>query len=547
MTQPAVGSITAEARSAVTELISSIQQSVTSAVADAANKISQDFTEHVNKELTEMTAKFKETHPAITGAVTDVVGYADAINTTATAVQNTVGQVQDAATKLKELPAAIKDIRTGLQDTAKEVGQLGRDLRSMAASAPGAVRDLATSVSGNLNKAFAAARKGAADAGAAIGKFAGSAKSMAGSVASAVSSLVQLAAGYAKAAAQAVIAAAKTVVMTVVQKTVAVATRLWAIAQTLLNAVMRMNPIGLLITALTLLVAGFVLAYQRSTTFRTIVNTVFTAIRNIIVTAINVIRNIIAVVWPYISKVIEVAVKLISTYVTTYFTIVRTVITTVWNVVKAIITGAVNAIVATIKGVSRVVGIVSDAFNQAKSAVGSAISGLVSFVTGLPGRVIGALGNIGRLLYDKGKDLISGFINGIRDMAGSIVSSIKDFILDKIPGPIKSFLGISSPSRLMADIGRNVGDGLVVGIDASGDDVSKAMTRLVPVPKSTTIRPAMANLAASVATSAAGPLATAARETSASPVTVNVHPRAGQSEYEIGRIAAREVAWAAKH
>jgi phage-related protein len=296
-----------------------------------------------------------------------------------------------------------------------------------------------------------------------------------------------------------------------------------------------------------LLVAGIVLAYQRSTTFRNIVNAVFTAIRNVVVTAVNVVRNIIAVVWPFITKIIQVAVTLISTYVTTYFTIVRTVITTVWNVVVAIITGAVNVIVATIRGIGRIVGIVRDAFNQARSAVGNAISGVVDFVTGLPGRVLGALGNIGRTLYEKGRDLITGFITGIRDMAGNIVSSIKNFILDKIPGPIKSFLGISSPSRLMADIGRDVGGGLVVGIDASGEQVAKAMARLVPVPKSTTIRPAVANLTASVVTGATGPLTTAARATATPPVTVHVHPRAEQSEYEIGRIAAREVAWAAKH
>ena len=29
-------------------------------------------------------------------------------------------------------------------------------------------------------------------------------------------------------------------------------------------------------------------------------------------------------------------------------------------------------------------------------------------------------------------------------------------------------------------------------------------------------------------------------------MTVNVYPQAGQSEYEIGRIVARELAWAAK-
>jgi phage-related protein len=395
---------------------------------------------------------------------------------------------------------------------------------------------------------------------------------------------LQTATNVARAAAAKTLAAAKAVVLTV-------ATKAWAIAQAAINLAMRLNPIGLVITAITLLVAGLILAYQRSTTFRNIVNAVFTVVKNHVVGAINVIRNIVAVVWPYIVKVIQSAVTVIRVIVTTYFTIVRVIVTSVWtairtlitvvwkaivtvvttyiaivrtvvttvfnairtvisgvwNGIRSIISGAVSAVVNTIRGVSRVVGIVRDAFNQARSAVGNAIGGVIDFVRGLPGRVVNTLGNIGRTLYDKGRELIQGFINGIRDMAGRIVSAIKNFILDKIPGPIKRFLGASSPSQLMADIGRNIGEGLAIGIEASGDLVSKAMTRLVPVPRATTIRPAVAALTMAAAATVTGPLATAIRGAGTEPVTVNVYPRAGQSEYEIGRIAAREVAWAAKH
>jgi hypothetical protein len=124
------------------------------------------------------------------------------------------------------------------------------------------------------------------------------------------------------------------------------------------------------------------------------------------------------------------------------------------------------------------------------------------------------------------------------------VSTIKNSIVDKIPGPIKDALGISSPSRVMAGFGRNIGEGLTIGIEASGDLVADAMKRLVPVPKAATVTPAFANLATAVGAATVGQ---ATRGVTAAPVTVNVHPRQGQSEYEIGRIAAREVAWAAKN
>lgn len=338
-------------------------------------------------------------------------------------------------------------------------------------------------------------------------------------------------------------------------KLAAASSRAWTAVQRVLNVVLTNNPLGRIITVITLLVGAIVLAYQRSTTFRNIVNAAFNAVRTVVMAVFTVIRNAVAVVWPYVRRVIEVAVKAIRAYVTTYFTIVRTVVTTVfnavrtivtavWNGIRGVISGAVTAVVRTVQGIGQVFTLVRDAFNRARSAAGEAIGGLVGLVRALPGRVVTALGNIGRSLYSSGRDLIMGFIEGIRDMAGRIVSAIKDFILDKIPGPIKSFLGISSPSQLMAGIGRDVGEGLAVGIEGSRDTVGRAMERLVPLPRAGLIRPVVAGLAGSALT--AGTIrhpATATRQA----VTVNVYPQPGQSEYEIGRVAARELAWAAKY
>jgi hypothetical protein len=52
---------------------------------------------------------------------------------------------------------------------------------------------------------------------------------------------------------------------------VTVATKVWTVAQKALNLAMRMNPIGIVISVLAALVAGLVAAYQRSETFRRIV------------------------------------------------------------------------------------------------------------------------------------------------------------------------------------------------------------------------------------------------------------------------------------
>lgn len=59
----------------------------------------------------------------------------------------------------------------------------------------------------------------------------------------------------------------------------AVATRAVTIAQWALNVAMRANPIGIVITAITLLVAGFIIAYNRSERFRAIVQRVWAQLK----------------------------------------------------------------------------------------------------------------------------------------------------------------------------------------------------------------------------------------------------------------------------
>lgn len=73
----------------------------------------------------------------------------------------------------------------------------------------------------------------------------------------------------------------------------AAATRAQAVAQRVLNVAMRANPIGLIITAVLALVAGFVLLYRRSETFRNIVNSVGRAGRAAIGWVIDKVSDLI--------------------------------------------------------------------------------------------------------------------------------------------------------------------------------------------------------------------------------------------------------------
>lgn len=71
----------------------------------------------------------------------------------------------------------------------------------------------------------------------------------------------------------------------------AVATNAMAVGQRVLNAAMRANPIGLIITALILLVGGLIYAYKKSETFRNIVNGAFHGVQAAVSFVIDWIRR----------------------------------------------------------------------------------------------------------------------------------------------------------------------------------------------------------------------------------------------------------------
>lgn len=62
-------------------------------------------------------------------------------------------------------------------------------------------------------------------------------------------------------------------------KVAAAVTKVWTFATKLLNGTLRLNPIGLVVTAIALLVGAFVLAYRKSDTFRAVVNRAWASIK----------------------------------------------------------------------------------------------------------------------------------------------------------------------------------------------------------------------------------------------------------------------------
>lgn len=97
-------------------------------------------------------------------------------------------------------------------------------------------------------------------------------------------------------------------------------------------------------------------------------------------------------------------------------------------------------------------------------AIGDALDNVGGFFRDLPGKILNFLGNVGKTLLNVGWDLIRGLWNGLTAAGGWLFKQIGVFFGNLLPGWIKKLLGINSPSKVTAEMGKFLTLGLGVGI-----------------------------------------------------------------------------------
>jgi hypothetical protein len=105
------------------------------------------------------------------------------------------------------------------------------------------------------------------------------------------------------------------------------------------------------------------------------------------------------------------------------------------------------------------------AFTALRDGVSDKITQVLGFVTELPGKIGGKLSGLATLLVNKGKDVVRGLWDGISGMSKWLADKVIGFVKSAIPGPIARALGIASPSKVTAELGRHVAAGLALGLD----------------------------------------------------------------------------------
>lgn len=268
-----------------------------------------------------------------------------------------------------------------------------------------------------------------------------------------------------------------TIASTVAQKAAAVASRAWAAAQWLLNVALTANPIGLVVAAIALLVAGFIYAWRNSSKFRSILIGAWNAIKAAGIAVFGFLKKVILNFTP-VGQVIK------------HWSQIKSGASSIWGAIKS----GISRIASTLKGIFlnfTPVGQVIKNWDKIKSSAVSIFNGVVSFIRGVPGKAVSALSSLGsRLtgvitgidLFSAGARLIQGLVDGIGSkIQGAIdkvqagVSKIKG-LLPGSPirwGPLKSWNNGGAGKRLMELLAGGIDKGALSAVRAMSSATSQ--------------------------------------------------------------------------
>jgi len=186
----------------------------------------------------------------------------------------------------------------------------------------------------------------------------------------------------------------------------------------------------------------------------------------------RIIDGIITAVIGAIPQLIDAGIRLLVTLIENLPTIITTIVTAI----PQIITGIVSALVGNIDqiimaGVELFIALITNLPTIIVEIV-RAIPQIISAI------VRGFADNIGSIV-EIGGDLLRGLWRGISNVGDWLWGQISGFF-GGVVSRIRNFFGISSPSKLFAELGCFMAEGLGVGFCAEMDSVSKAMQEAIP-------------------------------------------------------------------
>lgn len=279
------------------------------------------------------------------------------------------------------------------------------------------------------------------------------------------------------------------------------------VALTGLFTVLSANPIGLVIIAITALVAAFTYLWKNSEAFREFWINLWAKIKTAALNAADGLKKLPDKIYNSIKD----AVKRVQKWGTDMVEKAKSSATTMLNTTVSILKNLPANILSAIKGaIANVTSWGRDMASRAKTSASDMLNNVVGILKGLPGKVLssisGALSTVSKWGTDMasraksgmsnvvstvtstlkslpskvlsiGGDLVSGLWNGINNKLSWLKSKISSFT-SSVLDSIKGFFGVNSPSKETAWIGEMLDQGLAKGLADNATAPVRAMQRV---------------------------------------------------------------------
>lgn len=208
-------------------------------------------------------------------------------------------------------------------------------------------------------------------------------------------------------------------------------------------------------------------------------NGIWSSVGSFITDVWNGFVNWVQSVWQgFISWIMAILIAYVSFWLGIWNGI-RDTIQNVWNGIVNWVRGVVAGFVGWLQGAfNGFISFWSGLWNNVSSTVQSIWGGIISWFGGIPGAIMGIFSGAVSWLVDAGSNIVQGLWNGLKGMWDSVVSWFQDAtsgIIDTVTG----LLGIASPSKVFADIGKNLMLGLGAGVSKNVSAATGALTSAV--------------------------------------------------------------------
>lgn len=233
-------------------------------------------------------------------------------------------------------------------------------------------------------------------------------------------------------------------------------TTLASAAQAIFSAIMEANPIMLVVMAVAALVAGLVYFFTQTETGRAIWEKFTTALTTMWQGFTDFLSN----AWARIKAAFSEGASAIGGFITR----AKDTIVNVWNAIISFFSGIPGKITGVFSNAGSMLlnagrGIITGLQNGVTGAWGA----VSSWFSGVGGRITSALGNVGSILMGAGQAIISGFLSGLKAKWGevtSFVSGIASWIANN-KGPLSYDYKLLQPAgkAIMDGFGKSLEDG----------------------------------------------------------------------------------------